>query len=159
MKKLLLAVLFLATYVCYIQSLDKITKPISNGKKGQEAFIDDVDIPMLALKITNNSEVDQMYSYHNKGGEEILGVLPPTNMVFIDLATVDLAKGALFGITNVHQTVLNKQFTRLIVTFLNKDYTITTDNNERIEINIDLNNAGSTINLTKSVPAPVQPAA
>jgi hypothetical protein len=147
MKKLLVAIACLGIYSCSVRA-DKIAKLIKNQKKGQEAFIDDVDIPMLALKISNKSEVDQMYSYYNKNGQEIIGVLPPTNTVFIDLATVDLSKGALFGITRSAYTTSNNK-KNLDITFLGTNYAITAEAMERIEVDINLTDTGSTINLKK----------
>jgi hypothetical protein len=148
MKKLLI-IIFLGAYGS-VQAY-KIAKPIKNQKKGQEAFIDDIDIPMLALKITNKSEVDQMYSYYNKNGQEIVGVLPPTNTVFIDLATVDLSKGPLFGITRADYKVANNK-KNLDIAFLGTNYSITAEATERIQVDIIINDTGSTINFKKSVP-------
>jgi|GEM_PF-6326391 len=151
MKKLIAALVCLSIYSCSMQSIDKFAKRIKNQKKGQEAYIDDAEIPMLALKISNKSEVDQMYSYYNKNGVEVIGVLPPTNTVFIDLATVDLSKKELFGITNIAEHVAHNKKS-LNVTFLGRKYAVTARMMERVEITVTLTDTGSTINLEPVLP-------
>lgn len=106
------------------------------------------------LKVKNGTDVEKFYSYHNKNGDDVTGILLAGNTVIIDLNTVDLSKGELFGIKSAQYDTFKDTYA---VNFGNRWYRneLGKYSNLAVLVNLKDNESESSLHIEK-LDAPIE---